>query len=112
MLLQKQIKVTIILFFIISVILNATNIRGRIDGYNQYYRSYYPLSRVTVDLYFFNQNRWQQVSRYITGNDGMYYFQNLYPGNNYSIQINGRENYPISVYNMPNQDLPLITLSY
>jgi len=112
MMLQKHIKLIFVVLFILApIIVSATNLRGRIEGFNQYYKSTYPLAGVTVDLYFQGPGGWQQIGRYITGSDGMYYFQNLYQGY-YSLQINGRQNYPITVLNVPYQDLPPIMITY
>ena len=108
---KNVINIIFILFSIVPVISDATNIRGRIDGANQYYRAAYPLGGVAVDLYMQSPQGWRPAGRYITGSDGMYYFQNIFPGN-YSIQINGRQNYPLTVFNQPYQDLPPIFLNY
>lgn len=114
MVLQKYIKLIIVVLFLTApLILNAIDLRGRIDGYNRYYQAPYPLARVTVDLYVQDQYGWRQIGRYITGPDGMYYFQNVLYGYNYSIQVNGRQNYPITVFSSPlKQDLPPIILMY
>lgn len=104
-------NISFILFFIVPVISDATNIRGRIEGANQYSRAPYPLGGVAVDLYMQSPRGWQPAGRYITGSDGMYYFQNIFSGN-YSIQINGRQNYPLTVFNQPYQDLPPIFINY
>ncbi|MCK5516460.1 MAG: hypothetical protein KAI39_06260 [Desulfobulbaceae bacterium] len=112
MALQKHIKlIIIVLFLAIPIIGNATNLRGRIDGFNQNYNSSYPLVGVAVELYFQGLTGWQSVGRYITGADGMYYFRNIIPGY-YSIQINGRQNYPVTVLKAPHQDLPPIMITY
>lgn len=95
-----------------SAIASATDLRGRIEGFNQYSRFPYPIGGAMVDLYV--QTRpgiWQPAGRYITGPDGMYYFRNIYPGY-YSLQVNGRQNYPVDVYNQRFQDLPPIILNY
>lgn len=97
--------------FVIVHQASATDLRGRIDGINQYNRSTYPLSRIRVELYVQTANGWMMVSGFVTGYDGMYYFSNVPPGN-YTIQVNRRQNYPVSVYNQMYQDIPPITLNY
>ncbi|MGF1764516.1 hypothetical protein [Aliivibrio kagoshimensis] len=92
-------------------LVNATNLRGQVKGANPYSRTPYPLERVTVDLYMPSSMGWRAIGRYVTGPDGMFYFSNIAPGQ-YSIQINGRQNYAINVFNSVNQDLPPIFISY
>lgn len=88
----------------------AGNLRGRIHALNQY-STPYPVANITVDLYAQSPTGWVFLSRYITEPDGMYYFQNVFPGY-YSLQINGRQNYPIMVANQFWQDLPPIFMQY
>jgi hypothetical protein len=51
------------------------------------------------------------INGYSTGIDGMYYFQNIAPGN-YLLVINNNLNFPIRVNNMYLQDIPPILLRY
>jgi len=110
---QKKWIVFAILIFIVVFPCSsyAVNLRGRIDGRNQFTGAPYAIGGATVDLYIQGPRGWQQVGRYTTGSGGMYYFQNILPGN-YVLQINGKQNYPITVSNQPNQDLPLIVIQY
>lgn len=101
----------IIIFILVPILSNATNLRGQIKGTNQYSRTPYPLGGVTIDLYFQTQQGWQHMGRYITGMDGMFYFTPMYNGN-YAIQVNGRQNYPVFINGQAYQDLPPIILSY
>jgi hypothetical protein len=105
-------KIIIIFFILMPLIVNAVYLRGRIDGYNNYSRSYYPLSNAKVDLYMNTSQGWKKIAYYITGYNGTYYFQNIRSGNDYVIQVNGRINYPIKVFNRTHQDLPPILLKY
>ena len=89
----------------------ATNVRGQVLGSNPYSQAPYPLQGVSVDIYTTGPAGWQKIYRFITGSDGMYYFNNLSPGN-YTIQINERTNYPLAVSDQSNQDVPPILVKY
>ncbi len=108
---NTQIIIAMVCFLLFPSILNAVDIRGRINGLNQYSPTPYPLGGMTIDLYWDNYGRWVYIARYITGPDGMYYFRNIQPGY-YSLQINGRTNYSITISNIYNQDLPPIVITY
>ena len=96
---------------LMPLITEATNLRGRIDAVNKYTKSPYPIGRVSVVLYLKKNKKWKSVGRYTTGTNGMYFFQNIKPGR-YTIQVNRRSNYPITVVNKKSQDLPKIVLKY
>lgn len=100
-----------IIFFLVPLSSDATNLRGQIKGTNQYSMTPYPLGGVTIDLYLQTPQGWQYMGRYITGTDGMFYFTPMYNGN-YAIQVNRRENYPVFINGQAYQDLPPIILSY
>ena len=51
------------------------------------------------------------VNQFMTGNDGMYYFQNITPGY-YILLINNVLSFNISVINAYIQDIPPILLRY
>lgn len=109
-------KKCITLFIIICIVAitsssYAANLRGRVDGLNQYTGDPYPIGNAVVDLYFQGPYGWKPIAKYITGFNGMYFFQNIIPGA-YVLQINGRQNYPVTVYNQPFQDLPPILIQY
>ncbi|MFH0994690.1 MAG: hypothetical protein V1844_04230 [Pseudomonadota bacterium] len=112
MLIRKCITLVIVIFFvIIPCISDAGNLRGRVDGRNQYSDAPYPIGGAAVVLFIKGPGDWQPVAKCITGLDGMYFFQNILPGP-YALQINGRQNYPITVLNQPDQDLPPIVIQY
>ena len=90
---------------------NAGSVRGQVVGRNPYSPASYPLPGASVDIYAMGPNGWQLVYRFITGPDGMYYIPNLLPGN-YTIQVNGRMNFPLFVGNVPSQDVPPILITY
>lgn len=89
----------------------ATDLRGRIDGYHPYAAQPFPMNGVRVDLWMMTPMGWQQVFATFTGPDGMYYLQNIMPGQ-YTLQVNGAMNYPIVVAPMDYQDLPPILLGH
>lgn len=99
------------LLLCLPVALTAANLRGKIEGSNQHYTATYPLTGAKVVLYSKKSGKWKPTRKYITGSDGMYYFKNV-PTGQYSIQVNGRQNYPISVSDKPEQDLPPIVITY
>lgn len=100
-----------VLIIIIPSVSDATNLRGRIDGRNQYSGVPYPVGHASVNLYFQVPGGWRMIAGTRTGFNGMYFFKNIAPGY-YVLQVNGRQNYPISVYNQPYQDIPPILLQY
>jgi hypothetical protein len=82
-------KAIIILFwsFLIAIEVNATNLRGQVVRYNPNTRTYYVLAGVRVDLIIWNGNQWVDVSYTVTGQDGFYYFINVYPGYAFRVQV-------------------------
>lgn len=87
--------------------LRATDLRGRIDGYNPYTYSTGPLPGVPIALFVQMPNGGFAVVRQaVTGPDGFYYLQGIYPGQ-YVLQVGG-VNYPLGVGGMPLQDIPII----
>jgi len=99
--------VLLTIFLAFAVTAGATDLRGRVDGFNPYTRMMGPLPGVGVTLFAQMQNGgYSLVSQAITGPDGMYYFRGVYPGP-YFLQIAGA-NYPLGVGNMPLQDIPII----
>lgn len=98
-----------ILLLILPPQAEATDLRGRIDGQHAYSPYSFPVSGVKVDLYLWI-GRWETIYTTFSGSDGLYYMQNIRPGN-YYLQVNGI-NYPLSVLNVPYQDIPPILIRY
>lgn len=112
MLTRKYIMLVIVIcFVIIPLISDAANLRGRVEGRNQYSGAPYPIGGAAVALFNQGPGGWRLVAKYITGLDGMYFFQNILPGY-YVLQINDRQNYPITVFNQPYQDVSPIVIQY
>lgn len=112
MLIRKSIIIAMALsIMLIPSISAAVDLRGRIDGRNQYTGAPYPIGGANVSLFIQTPGGWQPVATYMTGFDGMYFFRNIFPGY-YVLQINGRQNYPITVFNQPFQDLPPVVIQY
>ncbi len=112
MLINKHLKLTtLILFLCLPAVADATNLRGKIEGNNQHYTAPYPLPGAKVVLHLKKTGKWHATGKYITGADGMYYFKNI-PAGQYSIQVNGRQNYPVTVSGKPEQDLAPIVMTY
>lgn len=81
---------------------NATNLRGGVYQRNPYDGGIYPIPGVQVQLCSY-----QQCAFYVTGTDGIYYFQNIYPGQ-YTLVVGGYQ-YQVQVYPQDFQDLPPLT---
>lgn len=108
---KNYVKLFTVVILLVPVVLNATNLRGQITGKHQYTTTPYPIGGAVVVLYKQVSDGWKQAGKYVTSSDGMYFFQNVSAGN-YSIQVNGRKNYPIAVSNQTYQDLPPIIIKY
>ena len=104
-------KIMIIGILFSSLILNATDIKGRINGTNAISKAPYPLKGVSVELYIKSVGKWIKKNKFTTNSDGMYYFKDLKSGQ-YTIQVNGKTNYPIDVLDIDSQELPPIIISY
>ena len=99
-----------LLFFFKSF---STNIRGQVVRYFPSSGQYYPLAGVRVDLWIFNGQQWIDVSYYVTGQDGLYYFVGLGPGSIIKLQVFGNffPPQPITIQNVYPpyyQDIPWI----
>lgn len=85
----------------------ATELRGRVDGVHPYAPYPFPLGGARVQLYVFTPQGPRPFVYTYTGGDGMYYFTGIAPGN-YTLQVNGVLNFPLTVYPVPQQDIPPI----
>ena len=106
-----MIKKIIIMLLFSSLLLNATDVKGRINGTNSISKKPYPLKGVSVQLYIEKSGKWLKKGKFITNSDGMYYFKNIELGK-YTIQVNGKTNYPIEILNRGSQELAPIIISY
>ena len=106
---------TLLTFSILTTTIDAFagDIRGRVDAKHPYSKDPFPASGVKVDLFEYNKvyGTWQIRSSNYTGVDGIYYMRNIKPGK-YYLQVQYSRNYPITIYDVPNQDIPPILLSY
>ncbi|HEY1771074.1 MAG TPA: hypothetical protein VGG02_12550 [Chthoniobacterales bacterium] len=92
---------------LISVNVRATDLRGRVDGFNPFTHTSGPFPGIGVALFAVLPNgSFTIVRQAATGPDGMYYFTGVYPGQ-YVLQVGG-VNYPLTVGAVPNQDIPII----
>lgn len=92
----------------------GTNLRGKVVT-TDYYQQQVPLTYTNVDLYWFNSEtqNWELLQNTLTDDYGFFYFNHVIPYRTYSIQINGNQNYTISVdridYSLYQyQDLPVL----
>ena len=103
------------LFFLVFLsyfnFVKATDLRGKVQNFNPYSKTYFPVPKVRVEFWYYDQRirNWAFSSFTMTDTYGMYYFNNIAPNANYCIKVEGRL-YPISVNNVPSQDLPIITI--
>jgi len=104
-------KILIIGILLSSITLNATDIKGRINAINAISQKPYPLNGIDVVIYIKSNQNWIKKDKFITNSDGMYYFKNLEAGK-YTIQVDGKANYPIIVLNQEKQELPPIIINY
>ena len=104
-------KILIIGILLSAITLNATDIKGRINGINAISEKPYPLKGINVEIYVKNNQDWIKKDKFLTNSDGMYYFKNLEAGE-YTIQVNGKSNYPILVLDQEKQELPPIIINY
>ena len=104
-------KILIIGILLSSITLNATDIKGRINGINSISKKPYPLKGIDIEIYVKDNQNWIKKDTFITNSDGMYYFKNLESGK-YTIQVNGKANYPILVLDQESQELPPIVIDY
>lgn len=88
---------------------NATELRGRVDGIHPYAPYPFPLNGARIDLYMPSPQGPRWMANAYTGGDGMYYFSRIMPGV-YTLQVNGALNFPLTVYSVPQQDIPPILL--
>ncbi len=94
---------------LVTTVVSATNLRGRVDGFPPYASAPFPVPGANVQLVVPDGlGGVRAISGYITGPDGMYYFQNIPPGN-YQLVVNGIF-YPLFVGNMYLQDIPPVLL--
>ena len=88
---------------------NATELRGRVDGTHPYAPYPFPLNGARVDLYMPSTQGPRWIANAYTGGDGMYYFFGIQPGF-YTLQVNGALNFPLNVVPVPQQDIQPILL--
>jgi hypothetical protein len=106
-------RTIVTLFFLLAVAtsLEATDLRGRIDGTHGFSAVPFPAVKVQVTLLRQNgPNSLAPIIRTFSGPDGMYYLKGIQPGS-YVLQING-VNYPLNVTPVPTQDIQAILVRF
>lgn len=97
-------------FFFQTSVVNATDLRGRVDAIGPYASAPFPLAKASVKIT--QQNNTQSViALYRTGRDGMYYFRNIPPGQ-YLLVVNNSLTVPIQVKNTQLQDIGPLLFRY
>lgn len=81
----------------------ATDLRGRVDSRNPYNGWLFPRSGAEVVLFYWNGGTWLPALTTYSGTDGMYYLQQVTPGN-YQLRVNGIW-FPLAVSSQPVQDI-------
>lgn len=97
-------------FFLGPVTVDATDLRGRVDGMNRYASAPFPLAKANVQVKR-RDSKQSVVASYRTGRDGMYYFRNIKPGQ-YNLVVNGKLSVPISVRSTSLQDVGPLLFRY
>ncbi len=88
----------------------ATDLRGRVDGLSPYASAPFPLAKAQVELK--RQGNMQSVvASFRTGRDGMYYFRNVQPGQ-YVLVVNRRITVSIQVNATSLQDIGPLLFRY
>jgi hypothetical protein len=104
---RSKFVLLVVQILIVSATLRATDLRGRVDGFNPYTQMAGPLPGVPIALFIPAPNgTFAVVRQALTGPDGFYYLTGVYPGQ-YVLQVGG-VNYPLTVGGMPMQDIPAI----
>jgi hypothetical protein len=101
----------ILTLLLLAVPASATDLRGMIQGNHPYSSQSFPVKGATVKLYQQSGRAWRLVDATVSGPDGMYYMRNIAPGR-YWLQINGRQNYQVSVGTARSQNIPPIRINY
>lgn len=93
----------------------ATDLRGRVDGLHDYSQQPFPLAGVYVTIFRIDPTpyglQYRPIATTMTGNDGMYYFKGMWPGNNYVMQVAG-SNYPLAIMPVPGQDIQAVLVRF
>jgi len=97
-------------FFLSTVITNAADLRGRVDGIGEYASSPFPLAKAMIEIKR-QDNTKSVVASYRTGRDGMYYFRDIQPGQ-YSLVVNNQLSVVIQVRAISLQDIGPILFRY
>lgn len=108
---MKSIKYLILILIFFPSLSLATDLRGRIDVVHSYSNAPFPARGVQVQLFVQTPRGPMLVRSYFTGGDGMYYLQNIHPGN-YILVVNIFLKFPLVVFNARSQDIPPILLRY
>lgn len=108
---MKLIQYFILILIFFPSLSFATDLRGRIDVVHQYSSAPFPAREVQVDLFAQTPNGPILVISYLTGSDGMYYLQNVPPGN-YMLVVNFSLQFPLVVLDMRLQDIAPVLLRY
>lgn len=104
-------KIFILIFSFIPSLSFAANLRGRIDAMHAYASAPFPARGVQVQLLMQSPRGPIPVNHYFTGSDGMYYFQEIIPGE-YILNVGGYLNFPIRVYDVYLQDIRPVLIRY
>ena len=101
------------LFIIIILVISSvsysysTNLRGYIQRCNKQYGCY-PSTFTKIQLFYWDGYKWSPGTYTYTGQDGYYYFYNIYP-THYYVLVNDNVWYQIDVINLAWQDIPILT---
>lgn len=109
---MRSVKYLVFLVVILfPAICFATNLRGRVDAVHSYSNAPFPARGIQVQLFLETPEGPKLAASYATGGDGMYYLQNIAPGN-YTLVVNNNLRFPITVSDTRFQDLPPVLIRY
>lgn len=111
---RMKTAVVAFLTFCVAHIVNATDLRGRVDAIHAYSPSPFPMANVQVTIMAVQPTpmgvTYVPYLTTVTGIDGMYYFRNANPGN-FVLHVAGT-NYPLQILSQPAQDIQAILLRF
>lgn len=86
----------------------ATDLRGRVDGKNNFSSALFPVGGAALQLYREEAGQRKLAASGFTAPDGMYYFRGIAPGS-YVLQVQGRK-FQVQVSHGRLQDIPPVVI--
>lgn len=106
-----KILTPLVIAMLLSTAMHATDIKGKINATNNKSKKPYALEGIKVDLYKSRSKEWSFIGSFKTNSEGMYYFKELKAGK-YTIQVDGKTNYPLVILDRPKQEIAPIVVDF